>query len=315
MEVLPFLKWAGGKRWLCQRYPELFLVERQRYVEPFLGGGAAFFALNPVESVVSDLNAELIETYVAIKEDWQKVLEKLQAHQRLHLKSPEYYYQVRESRPRTSVGRAAKLIYLNRTCFNGLYRVNLSGEFNVPRGTKNSVLLSSDNFQFISERLNKAKIFHADFESIINGCSGREFIFVDPPYTVKHNINGFLKYNERIFSWADQERLADALKRFALRGGKALVTNAAHSSVIKMYAEIGEVYPTSRYSVLASSSEKRNEVEEIAVTIGYKVSLDTGELRERTSQNRMHLERTKEYQRIKALAHPSAALVTSTCSE
>ena len=268
---LPFLKWAGGKRWLWKKYPELFAVQKCRYVEPFLGGASIFFALNPKKAILSDLNIDLIETYSAICDDWSIVWEKLQRHHRNHTIIDQYYYKIRLSRPRSMAGRAAKFIYLNRTCFNGLYRVNLRGEFNVPKGTKDTVVFPDDDFRNIANRLKSATIMCADFEVVINAALAGDFLFVDPPYTVKHNLNGFLKYNERIFSWGDQERLADSIRRFAMRGGCALVTNAAHQSVIDLYADMGEIHTTQRHSILSSETTRRNEVEEIAITIGYKV--------------------------------------------
>jgi DNA adenine methylase len=268
-ELLPFLKWAGGKRWLWQRHPELFEVGQRRYIEPFLGGGAIFFALNPAKAELSDLNKELIQTYTTIREDWKGVWMKLLEHQRRHLKDDDYYYLIRDSRPHGDTGRAAKFIYLNRTCFNGLYRVNLRGEFNVPKGTKDKVIFIYDSFAEVSARLRRASLGHSDFEAVIDGAGSEDFLFVDPPYTVNHNLNGFLKYNEKIFSWSDQERLAACLKRFARRGGKALVTNAAHQSVIDLYTDVGPMRAVRRHSVMASENARRNEVEEVLVMVGY----------------------------------------------
>jgi DNA adenine methylase len=272
--LLPFLKWAGGKRWLWQRHPELFKLDGRRHVEPFLGGAAVFFALRPKAAVLSDLNTDLMQTYRAIRADWKKVWSRLRYHQKRHLEQDGYYYLVRGRTPTSDIGRAARFIYLNRTCFNGLYRVNLNGIFNVPKGTKDMVIFEHDNFEEVAYRLSRARLQVSDFESVINAAGEGDFLFVDPPYTVKHNFNGFLKYNERIFSWQDQERLADAVRRFALRGGRALVTNAAHHSVINLYEDLGEVHHTSRHSVLASDTARRTAVEEIAVTVGYSVTLE-----------------------------------------
>src|SRR5665213_1778605 len=140
VDLLPFLKWAGGKRWLWKRNPELFAVKNSRYIEPFFGGGAIFFGLKPGKAVISDLNADLVATYLTVRNDWRGVWNRLRVHQKMHLVKNGYYYSVRESTPRSDAGRAAKFIYLNRTCFNGLYRVNLRGEFNVPKGTKEAVI-------------------------------------------------------------------------------------------------------------------------------------------------------------------------------
>jgi DNA adenine methylase len=269
----PFLKWAGGKRWLLQKYPELFANEGRLYIEPFLGGGAIFFGMNPTVALLADLNADLITTYQSVRSNWRGIWKKLLNHQRRHNDDPQYYYRVRNSNPRTDESRAAKFIYLNRTCFNGLYRVNLQGIFNVPKGTKDTVVFDDDDFEEVASRLKSATLTCSDFELVIDAASSQDFLFVDPPYTVRHNLNGFLKYNERIFSWADQERLAAAIRRFALRGGRAMVTNAAHSSVITLYGDLGEIHRIRRHSVLSADNTYRTEIEEIAVTVGYSVDI------------------------------------------
>jgi DNA adenine methylase len=272
--LLPILKWAGGKRWLCSRFPYLFDTPYERYVEPFLGGAAAFFAMQPRRALLSDLNSELIATYRTIRAEPREVYSKLRIHQNKHLKDNSYYYEVRSSAPSTNSSCAAKFIYLNRTCFNGLYRVNLSGEFNVPKGTKYSVLFDTDDFESVARLLKRAALIDQDFEDVLDRCAAGDFAFVDPPYTAKHNENGFLKYNEKIFSWDDQRRLAACILRFKNRGGKALVANAAHESVIDLYRRVGEGRIVSRASVLASETKRRGSVEELIVTVGYRAEAD-----------------------------------------
>src|SRR5579863_5287698 len=151
IEVPPFLKWAGGKRWFANNHLALLPDRFERYVEPFLGSGALFFRLRPPKALLADLNEELMSTYRAIADDFRQIKAKLQEHNRRH--SNSYYYHVRASEPRLPATKAARLIYLNRTCWNGLYRVNLRGQFNVPRGTKDSVILPTDNFEKIAELL------------------------------------------------------------------------------------------------------------------------------------------------------------------
>ena len=136
--MTPFLKWPGGKRWFVHGFANLLPIRFHRYIEPFLGGGSVYFHLCPEKAVLSDTNQELITTYRAVKEDWRKVVAMLQRHNKSH--SEEHYYQTRESRPTSPAGKAARMIYLNRTCFNGIYRVSRKGDFNVPKGTRASVL-------------------------------------------------------------------------------------------------------------------------------------------------------------------------------
>lgn len=261
--ITPFLKWAGGKRWLTKYTPELFPKHINTYYEPFLGSGAIFFSLRPHKAVLSDINAELIDTYKAIKYDFKKVVSKLRTHQNFH--SNSYYYKIRNSRPRSLSGRAARMLYLNRTCWNALYRVNLNGIFNVPKGTKNKVVMPSDNFSIISKILSNKEILCQDFERTINEAQKDDFIFVDPPYTVMHNNNGFIKYNDSIFEWNDQVRLAESIRKASKRGAKILVTNACHESIINLYSDFPRKKILSRSSVLASDVVNRRPTEELVI--------------------------------------------------
>jgi DNA adenine methylase len=145
----PFLKWAGGKRWLVRRYPQLFNIDFDRYVEPFVGSGAVFFHVEPGHSVISDVNPVLMNVYSSLRSDYRRVWANLLEHARNH--SDKYYYEVRAKTFRSDASRAAQFLYLNRTCWNGLYRENLRGEFNVPRGTKDTVIFSDDDFAAVSE--------------------------------------------------------------------------------------------------------------------------------------------------------------------
>ncbi|MBI5891457.1 MAG: Dam family site-specific DNA-(adenine-N6)-methyltransferase [Nitrosomonadales bacterium] len=259
--INPFLKWAGGKRWLTTTYPDLLPENYKRYYEVFLGSGAVFFSMRPQMATLSDLNEELIECYSVLRDDWQNVVERLHHHQLHH--SKDYYYEVRNSKPRTLANKAARFVYLNRTCWNGLYRVNLSGEFNVPVGTKTNVLLDSDNFEVLSALLKKTRLLAADFEEVIDKAKSGDFIFADPPYTVRHNLNGFVKYNEKIFHWDDQIRLRDCLVRASNRGCLVLLTNANHPSVVELYENDFELISLSRSSVIAADSKNRGMYEEL----------------------------------------------------
>ena len=212
----PFLKWAGGKRWLASAYPYLFPKDYDRYFEPFLGGAAVFFSLRPKKSILSDANERLIECYRALRDEPAAFARQMSKHQRLH--SDRYYYSVRDRAFRNAVSRATQFLYLNRTCWNGLYRVNLRGEFNVPRGTKSSVVFEGERFRDYAAALATADLRCCDFEKTIRLARSGDFVFVDPPYTTKHKFNGFIKYNEKIFSWADQVRLRAALEAAAKSG-------------------------------------------------------------------------------------------------
>lgn len=262
-ESLPFLKWAGGKRWLAPRIQKFASKNYKRFIEPFLGSGAAFFALEPQRAILSDTNADLINCYVAIRDKWQAVQDLLDEHHENH--SHDYYYWMRDHKFRSKAERAAQFIYLNRTCWNGLYRVNLKGKFNVPIGTKSAVVMDADDFEWTSTLLNGCELICCDFEVTIDRTGDGDFLFVDPPYTVRHNFNGFIKYNEKLFSWADQVRLKEALVRAVDRGAKVLVTNANHPSIVELYKDFPRRSSISRMSVLSGDAEHRSKVDELLI--------------------------------------------------
>lgn len=263
-KLRPFLKWAGGKRWFVANCHSLLTTEFGNYIEPFLGSGAVFFHLSPRRGVLGDKNIELINTYRAIQKDWGAVWRRLRHHSRNH--GHEYYYRIRDQKPKTRAAQAARFIYLNRTCFNGLYRVNRQGLFNVPKGSKDMVLFPDDNFRGISRLLGGMRLCAGDFADLIDTAQAGDLVFADPPYTVKHNNNNFLKYNEVIFSWADQVRLARVLREARNRGVQIVLCNADHASVRELYRGFERVFSVERYSVLAAGSCYRRRTTELVVT-------------------------------------------------
>lgn len=262
--LTPFLKWPGGKRWLIAHHVNLLPINFNTYIEPFLGSGTVFFYLKPSDSILGDINPDLIATYLGVQQDWRRVEKILKKHKRQH--GNGYYYKIRSSKPRSTVCRAARLIYLNRTCFNGIYRVNLDGEFNVPKGTRDSILFETDNFSEISRALSQAQIMASDFEPLVNKAKANDLVFADPPYTVTHNINGFIKYNEQLFSWNDQIRLANSLTHARDRGAQIVATNANHRAVRDLYEARGfKLTTVSRFSSVSAWSQSRRQFEELIV--------------------------------------------------
>lgn len=264
---LPFLKWAGGKRWLVRNDVQVAPTRFRTYLEPFLGGGAIFFSLKPGHSILADVNPELVNSYNAIKTDWKDVEDRLRRHEKSH--DDSFYYKVRDSKPRTSGSRAARFLYLNRTCWNGLYRVNLSGKFNVPRGSKDSVVLETDDFSKTSRILQNAQVLCQDFEDTLAMAKEGDFVYVDPPYTVNHNLNGFLKYNNNIFSWDDQIRLKNAVVRATTRGVMVTVSNADHESIHALYRDVCDPQRIERVSVIAGQSQHRKKTSEVLLRVGW----------------------------------------------
>lgn len=254
-KLKPFIKWAGGKRWLLDDASFALPGFTGRYIEPFLGGGAVFFHIGPAASILSDVNARLIATYRAIRDEWQLVQKGLQDFQVHH--SKDFYYAERKREHEASHLRAAQFLYLNRTCFNGLYRENLRGEFNVPIGTKTQVILADDDFKRASRLLAAADLRVSDFEAVVAEAGDGDLVFVDPPYTTAHNCNGFLKYNQTIFTWEDQKRLKSAIGDAKARGARVVLTNADHESIHELYEGLGTPQVVSRKSVISGSASSR----------------------------------------------------------
>jgi DNA adenine methylase len=263
--IEPFLKWPGGKRWLTKSHSDMFPKTYGKYIEPFLGGGAVFFALSPKDAYLSDSNEELINAYNRIKGDRLKIEKGLARFQAKH--SSDFYYKVRDkSSPTDPIARAVRFLYLNRTCFNGIYRVNKNGDFNVPIGTKDAVSFEDGYLDKVALSLKNARIRKRDFAVAIGKAHENDFVFIDPPYTVMHNNNGFVKYNAQLFSWTDQARLAIAIKTAAERGALIMMSNADHDSVRALYDGFGFHHVLSRSSVLAGDPSKRREATELLVT-------------------------------------------------
>jgi DNA adenine methylase len=267
VNFVPFLKWAGGKRWLVDYYSHLFPQSFNVYIEPFLGAASVYFYMKPKKAILGDLNADLVTTYEVIKTNWKSLENSLAYRHKKHNLDMSYYYWLRDKEPTNLIQRASRFIYLNRTCFNGIYRVNKLGKFNVPRGSKNKVVLDSDDFEGISKLLKGAELISCDFEILVSRAERGDFVFADPPYTVLHNNNGFRKYNDVLFSWKDQERLAVSLLSAARRGVKIFCTNANHYSVRDLYDKSEfSVQVVKRCSRISASSSSRKYVEELVIT-------------------------------------------------
>lgn len=266
-EVAPFLRWAGSKRRLLSQIVPLLPSEYDRYIEPFAGSGALFLRLAPKIAILNDACEPLIETWRAVRDDPDGVWE---AATRRPLNS-EQYYLARAERPLTAVERAGRFIYLNRGAFNGLYRVNKSGAFNVPWGApKTANIIEKTHLQAVAQLIasSSAEFHSGDFESQVAQAGAGDLVFVDPPYVTGHNNNGFIAYNESIFSWSDQIRLAGSIRAASSRGADVFVSNAKHPAVVELYSGL-DVATLTRPSTIAAASNKRGRVEEVLM---YKVN-------------------------------------------
>lgn len=228
------------------------------YYEPFVGGGALFFAIQPSRATLSDNSPELINCYVQVRDHADEVIEHLAAMEN----TEEDYYKIRDNDPTTEVARAARLIYLVTLSFNGIYRLNLKGEFNVPYGHKTHLRPCDPvRIRAASTALSHADILCVDFEGA-STCAGEgDLVYLDPPYTVAHGNNGFLKYNARIFSWSDQVRLSEFARSLARRGCRVIVSNADHPSIVSLYPDF-RMQLIKRASVIAASSQFRRNINE-----------------------------------------------------
>jgi len=259
----PPLKWAGGKRWFVERYRDAIPRVSCRYLEPFFGSGAVFFSIETESAVISDINKPLMETYKAIRDRPVDLTAVLRIHHNHH--SESYYYKVRELEPSDEIEKAARFIYLNRVCWNGLYRENLNGKFNVPIGTKKKVLLPTDDFVRLSVKLSKAEILSSDFADVIASAGEGDFLFVDPPYVSWGSSATFRKYTAKVFSWDDQIRLRDALVGAHNRGAQFILTNSANICVMNLYREFEFKQVVGRSNVLAAKTDARGEYKEFVV--------------------------------------------------
>jgi DNA adenine methylase len=263
----PFLKWAGGKGRLIQQYQDYFPQDWNNYYEPFLGGGAVFFHLQPARAILTDINADLINTYCCVKNHVEELIDLLKKHKERHNK--DYYYDVRSYCESTDLEKAARFIYLNKTCFNGLYRVNSQGKFNVPVGRyKNPGICQEDVLRVASEALARAEIYQADFTKVLDSAtSSDDFVFFDPPYEPISNTSYFTSYSRYAFTREDQIRLRDTCEKLASRRVNVLVCNSDCEFIQEIYQEIGFVlHKIKATRSINSNIKKRGMINELLIT-------------------------------------------------
>ena len=261
----PLLRWAGGKRWLLPSVSDLIAVaEIHNYHEPFVGGAAVFFGLGiGAKAYLSDLNTELIDTYKQVRDDPERVWYFL----RRYRNTERCYYAARSARPRSDASRAARFIFLNHASFNGIYRVNLAGRYNVPYGHRASYNLPRlDDLQHAGVRLRSAVLAGGDFASALENIGPGDLVFLDPPYTVAHNNNGFVRYNDKLFSFADQRRLSSMVDTIRVRGAYYILTNAAHHSIAELFEKGDRRFETHRKNAVGGATAARGTATEYLFT-------------------------------------------------
>jgi DNA adenine methylase len=253
----PFVKWAGGKRQLLPQLCTFAPTEFDGYLEPFLGGGAMFFCLISDKNkritayYISDINSELINAYIAVRDETEKLINLLIEHQIRYRKAPKEYYNklrddynsIRKDRSSNKLERAAQFIALNKTCFNGLHRVNQKGDFNVPLGRyKNPLICDVSNIRNVSFALRhpNATIKACDYREMVKNAKQGDFIYLDPPYAPLSNTAYFTGYTSSAFSYQDQKELSYVFRELDNRGCKVLLTNSSTPLVRELYADFAK---------------------------------------------------------------------------
>jgi len=269
--VVPFLKWAGGKRQLMPEIREMLPdgVTTHPYYEPFIGGGALFFELLPKRAVINDYNEELINVYTVIRDNPSELIEDLKRHKN----TAEYFYKIRaiDRQPLfsnlTRIERASRIIYLNKTCYNGLYRVNNAGEFNSPFGRyKNPNIVNEPVIKAVSKYLNSSQIqiSSCDYALILKDIPTDSFVYLDPPYHPISESSSFTGYVQGGWNEEDQLRLRDVCNRLRDNDIKFLLSNSASDFIREIYSDYNIHIVQAKRSVNSNSS-RRGQVDEFLI--------------------------------------------------
>ncbi len=265
----PFLKWVGGKRQLILQMNDYFPKEFNKYIEPFVGGGAIFFYLLPETAILIDVNKELINSFNIIKNNVSELIKSLKNHKN----EKDYYYEVRskdrnpkEYNKLSDVTKASRTIYLNRCCFNGLYRVNSKGQFNVPFGKyKSPKFCDEKNLNAVHKALKNVKLINNSFEICLDFAEKDDFIYFDPPYVPISRSANFTSYTKGNFSKEDQIRLFNVYKNLDERGCKVMLSNSYSDFILGLYKDyqINILYAK---RAINSDGSKRGKIKELLIT-------------------------------------------------
>ncbi len=268
--IMPVVKWVGGKRQLIDEISKYIPKKYDTYYEPFFGGGAVLFCLQPKKAVINDINTDLINTYIVIKNDHVKLIEDLKKH----VNTSEYFYQIRsldkdsdKFKSMTKIEKASRLIYLNKTCFNGLFRVNSSGQFNTPFGNyRNPNIVNEPVIIAVNKYFNEAdiKILNVDFAEAVKDAKKGDFVYFDPPYDPVSDTASFTGYNENGFNREEQIRLKNLCDELNKKGVKFLLSNSSTTFIKQLYSNYRLEVVKARRSI-NSNGNKRGEIDEVLV--------------------------------------------------
>lgn len=260
----PFLRWAGGKTWLIKNLVKILEgVSYINYHEPFLGGGAVFMSLQPANGVfLSDSNADLINAYQCVKLSPEKIYEYLNEYEN----TPEEYYKIRAISPASKIEQAARFIYLNQTSFNGLYRVNREGKYNVPYGYRKRANFDFDNMKRVQAALQNSELTLGDFAVCKDKIQKADLVYLDPPYVVSKEGNGFIGYNQQLFSLEDQKRLSNLIDYIRDVGAYYILSYAKHETVYETFNKNDTVMEVTRSSLIGGKKAYRGQTVEYVFT-------------------------------------------------
>jgi len=265
-KIEPFLRWAGGKQSTINHLLKFIPkdLSKRLYIEPFLGAGSLFFALQPSKAILSDYNKHLIECFIYVRNFPELVAHYLLEHRNNN--SMKYYYEIRNkyNSSNPSVEQAARFIYLNKACFNGIFRVNQRGEFNVPYGRKEPPFLPNQKWlQKASIALKKATLKSLDFNEILSNAKKGDFIYMDPPYPPLNNTSNFTHYTKDKFNITDQRRLAESVYALNNRGCYIMMTNADIPLIRELYKKFKLISLSVRRYITCKSV--KHEVSELII--------------------------------------------------
>ena len=272
--IRPIVKWLGGKRQLLNELVPLIEELRPRgaiYVEPFLGGGAVLFELQPSKAIINDLNVELINVCRTVRDQTDELIAALKRHERNHGK--DYFYEVRawdrseQYESMNAVERAARIIYLNRTCYNGLYRVNKAGQFNVPFGRYvRPLIVDEQNIRAVAEYLqhNDVTILSGDYRSVVEQLNGNAFIYFDPPYQPVSATSYFTSYTDKNFLYAQQAELRDVCVELRAKNIPFVESNSDCAEIRELYRDF-EIKTVQATRALNSVGSKRGAINEVLI--------------------------------------------------
>ncbi|MGB3769022.1 MAG: DNA adenine methylase [Phormidesmis sp.] len=271
VQARPFIKWAGGKSRLIEQYKPFLPTDFERYHEPFLGGGALFFYLAPQlqsegkRAYLSDLNPELVNVYRCVQSEVEGVIDRLAVHQEMH--GETHYYEVRSQLQTSPLARAARFIYLNKTCYNGLYRENSKGLFNVPMGRyKNPKICASDLLRAASSALQIADISERPFPAVLDHAKDAgDFVYFDPPYHPLSETSKFTAYSRYRFAAEQQDELKTLISQLATREVSVLASNSDCPFIRELY-EGFKIETINAARSINSNASKRGKITEVLIT-------------------------------------------------